>query len=144
MDLVAALKTLVADQFTLYLKAHGYHWNVEGPMFRQFHDFFSDLYEDVHGSIDPAAENIRKLGGYPPFMLDTLASLTTVSEKKISTDPIAMCVDLVDANAAVLRSIAAAAEAADEAEEEGILNYLAERDDAHKKWAWQLKATIKK
>lgn len=144
MELGAALKQLLADEIVMYLKAQGFHWNVEGPMFHQFHAFFGEIYSDVYGSVDPTAENIRKIGEYPPFTLPTLDQVRTVGDKKVSTDPINMCVDLVDANDAVLRSIRAAFEAAEEADEEGIANFLAERDDAHKKWAWQLKATIKR
>lgn len=144
MELGAALKQLLADEIVMYLKAQGFHWNVEGPMFHQFHAFFSEIYSDVYGSVDPTAENIRKVGEYPPFTLPTFDSLRTVQDKKVPTDPINMCVDLVDANDAVLSSIRVAFEAAEEADEEGIANFLAERDDAHKKWAWQLKATIKR
>ena len=144
MDLAAALKRLLADEITMYLMAHGAHWNVEGPMFSQFHEFFSDIYEDVYSSIDPTAENIRKVGGYAPFTLPTLDALRTVEDRKTNTDPIEMCVALYDANDTVLKSIEDAADAAEEADEEGILNFLAERDDMHKKWRWQLKATIKR
>ena len=139
-----ALKTLLADQIAMYLKAQGFHWNVEGPMFSQFHDFFGEIYSDVYGSVDPTAENIRKIGEYPPFTLPTLDGLRDVTDKKVNTDPINMCVDLIDANDTVIASIATAFEAADEADEEGIMNFLAERDDAHKKWRWQLQATVKK
>lgn len=29
-----ALSILLASTYTLYLKTHGYHWNVEGPHFQ--------------------------------------------------------------------------------------------------------------
>jgi starvation-inducible DNA-binding protein len=143
-ELVKALKQLLADEFAMYLKAHGFHWNVEGPMFSQFHDFFATIYEDVYSSIDPTAENIRKCGAYPPFTLPSLDSLREVGDKKVSTDPIAMCVDLSDANEVVIGCIEEAFKAANDANEQGIANFLAERDDAHKKWRWQLKATLKR
>ena len=139
-----ALKTLLADEITMYLKAQGFHWNVEGPMFHQFHGFFSDIYSDVYGAVDPTAENIRKIGEYAPFTLPSLDRLREVDDRKVSTNPIEMCVDLVDANDKVLESIGAAFNAAEDANEQGIMNFLAERDDMHKKWRWQLNATIKK
>ena len=144
MDLVSALKQLLADQVTMYLMAQGAHWNVEGPMFSPFHDFFASIYEDVSGSVDPTAENIRKVGGYAPFLLPTLDTLRTIEDRKTDTDPINLCVALFDANETILKSIADASDAAEEADEEGIMNFLAERDDMHKKWRWQLKATIKR
>lgn len=142
-DLGTALKRLLASEIAMFLKAQGHHWNVEGPMFHQFHDFFSDIYTDVYSAVDPTAENIRKIGQYAPFMLPTLDKLREVEDKKVSTDPLDMCADLLEANDAVLEAIALAAEAAEEADEEGILNFLAERDDRHKKWRWQLTATMK-
>ena len=143
-DLVSCLKTLLADQVAMYLKAHGFHWNVEGPMFAQFHEFFENIYEDVYSSIDPTAENIRKLGDYPPFTLPTLDKLREVEDGKVTTDPIAMCVALLDANDIVLEEIDECFKAATAANEQGICNFLADRDNMHKKWRWQLKATIKK
>lgn len=142
-DLGTALKRLLASEIAMYLKAQGHHWNVEGPMFHPFHAFFSEIYSDVYGAVDPTAENIRKIGQYAPFMLPTLDKLRDVEDKKVSTDPLEMCADLLEANDTVLEAIAMAAEAAEEADEEGILNFLAERDDMHKKWRWQLKATVK-
>lgn len=142
-ELAAALKRLLADQITMYLKAHGFHWNVEGPMFVQFHDFFSSIYEDVYGSIDPTAENIRKLREYAPFGIGTIDKLREIEDSKVSTDPIAMCVDLLDANTKILECIHEASDLAEAMDEEGIMNFLAERDDMHKKWRWQLESTIK-
>lgn len=143
-ELAAKLKTLLGCSFAMYLKAQGFHWNVEGKDFHEFHDFFSDIYEDVYSAIDPLAENIRKCDSYAPFTLATLDRLSKVDDKKVSTDAINMCVDLFDANETVLGCIAEAASAAKAMGEEGIANFLADRDDMHKKWRWQLKATIKR
>ena len=41
-----AVKKLLADTYTLYLKTHGYHWNVEGPHFQQLHIQFMEQYTD--------------------------------------------------------------------------------------------------
>ena len=65
-QLIDKLKELLASTFSLYLKAHNYHWNVTGPNFAQYHEFFGDFYEEVHGSVDTTAEEIRKLGGFAP------------------------------------------------------------------------------
>lgn len=142
--LAAKLQTLLGCTFDMYLRAQGFHWNVEGKDFHEFHAFFADIYEDVYSAIDPLAENIRKVGAYAPFTLATLASLSDVKPDKVNTDAINMCVSLLDANETVLECIMEACEAAKEAREEGIANFLAERDDMHKKWKWQLESTIKR
>lgn len=143
-NLQDCLKTLLSNEVAMYLKAHGFHWNVEGPMFAMFHEFFQEIYEDVYSSIDPTAEDIRKLGGYAPFTLPTFDKLRDVTDVKTSTDPIAMCVDLYDANEVLIECIDECFKLATDENEQGICNFLAERDNMHKKWRWQLKATIKR
>lgn len=143
-ELAQALKVLLADEIVMSLKAQGFHWNVEGVMFHPFHGFFAMIYEDVQDSIDPTAENIRKLGEYPPFTLPSLQKLRTTDDKKGTTDPVDMCVDLHDANEAVLSQIDVCFKLATAANEQGIADFLAGRDGIHKKWRWQLEATIKR
>ena len=36
-DISAALTTLLADVFTLYLKTKNFHWHMSGPHFRDYH-----------------------------------------------------------------------------------------------------------
>ncbi len=36
-DIAAALTTLLADVFTLYLKTKNFHWHMSGPHFRDYH-----------------------------------------------------------------------------------------------------------
>lgn len=137
------LKTLLADVVTMNFVAQGYHWNVEGPDFAQYHTLFGDIYGDVYSSIDPIAENIRKIGDYAPFTLSKFTKLRTVVSKEVVPTPKAMAKALMDINDGVIKSVDAAFKAAVAANEQGIANYLAERDDAHKKWRWQLKASTK-
>ena len=54
--LIASLKVVLGNTFIMYFKSHSYHWNVEGHHFRQFHDFFGEIYDDVYGAVDPLAE----------------------------------------------------------------------------------------
>jgi starvation-inducible DNA-binding protein len=38
------LSKLLADSYALYLKTHGFHWNVTGPMFNTLHILFEELF----------------------------------------------------------------------------------------------------
>lgn len=138
-----ALKTVLSDAVTMYFAAHGFHWNVEGQDFSQYHALFSDIYEDVYSSIDPLAEDVRKLGEYAPFTLSKFISLRTIEPRDVKPEPKAMAKELLRLNDGILESIADAQEAAIKAKEQGIMNFLAERDDMHKKWRWQLSASTK-
>lgn len=36
-DIAAALTTLLADVFAVYLKTKNFHWHMSGPYFRDYH-----------------------------------------------------------------------------------------------------------
>ena len=143
MRLADELKTTLADAVVLYLRAHGYHWNVEGPDFHEYHGLFGEIYEDVYASIDPIAENIRKLDDYAPYRLERLTSLRTLPEDSVEPNAKAMATDLLKANEAMVERLNAAFKAANDENEQGIANFLAERIDAHQKWCWFLRASTK-
>jgi starvation-inducible DNA-binding protein len=141
--LTNSLKTVLSDSVTMYFAAHGFHWNVEGSDFSQYHALFAEIYEDVYSSIDPIAEDIRKLDDYAPFTLSKFIDLRTIEAKDVKPEPKAMAKELLRLNDGMIASIAKAQELATKASEQGIMNFLAERDDMHKKWRWQLTASTK-
>jgi starvation-inducible DNA-binding protein len=144
-ELIDALKSLTADTVALKFKAHGYHWNVEGDDFPQWHDKFGDIYEDLDGAIDGFAEWIRMLdvNSYAPFKLSRFAELTSVPETVVSSDAIDMANDLCEALDMVTVKIVAAADAATAAKQYGLANFLGDRQTMHQKWCWQLRASCK-
>lgn len=139
-ELVDCLAEVLADAVVLSFKAQGHHWNVMGPDFTEYHMFFGAIYEDVYSMIDPTAENIRKMGGLAPYRLRDFARATGINDAQCGTDPRAMCHDLYVANDVIIASINRAFECASDANEQGIADFLASRDDIHKKWRWQLRA----
>lgn len=143
MALAKELGELLGDQVVFYLRAHGYHWNVEGQDFAQYHDLFADIYEDVYSSIDPTAENMRKLDEYAPFKLDTLMKLSSIEDSKVPTNARAMAKDLLKANEKLINKIKSTFDTAVKENEQAIANFLADRLDMHQKWSWQLKASTK-
>lgn len=139
--LVDELRTLLADVVSLYLQAHGSHWNVRGEDFSQYHSLFADIYDDIYSSVDPIAENVRKLEGDAPFRLTDLASLRNVEEVLAPNDPISLANALLVANEQVLTELRSAFDLANADNEQGIANFLAERIDQHAKWSWQLRSS---
>lgn len=139
-----AMKVLLADNFAFYLKAHNYHWNVEGPDFPQLHSFFGSLYEEVWGAVDSVAEHIRTLDAYSPGSLSRFKELTSIEDElKIPPAP-EMCRRLYDDNQKVLASIKIAFEAAEADGLIGLSDFLQGRSDVHQKHAWMLRSLIKK
>jgi len=140
VSLNVALNYLLSSVIAFSLKVHGYHWNVVGNGFQQYHALFDTIYEDVNDSIDPLAENIRKLGQFPSFTVNDVASMSRISKTDAGINPHDQIVNLLDDNAKVLSLIKDCIDVA--GEEQGILNFLADRQDMHQKWGWQLRASI--
>ena len=62
-DISAALKALLADVFTLYLKTKNFHWHMSGPHFRDYHLLLDEQSNQIFAMTDPIAERGRKIGG---------------------------------------------------------------------------------
>lgn len=142
-ELVQAMKKALADTFAFYLKAQGFHWNVEGPNFPQYHALFNTIYNEVYGSIDQFAEEIRAMDAYAPASFARFSELTSLEDEIQILNAQGMLAKLLADNDVVLSSLEQAYELAEVAHNHGLSNFLAERQDAHKKHAWQLKATLK-
>jgi starvation-inducible DNA-binding protein len=138
------LKVVLADSFTFYLKAHYFHWNIEGAEFPQYHEFFGNIYEEVFGSIDVTAEKIRMLDEYTPGSYKRFQELSTIDTIETIPDARGMMRALLADNKKVIDVIIAAMEeAGKEPKNKAIENYLQERLDAHQKHAWMLRSTLK-
>jgi starvation-inducible DNA-binding protein len=142
-ELKQAMKQAFANSYAFYLKAHYFHWNVEGMFFSQFHDFFGNVYQEVYNSIDPFAENIRKLGSYAPGSFSRLSQLAEINDEERIPPAKDMLEILLRDNDIILQSIKTAYDAAESVGAHGLSNFLAERQDAHMKHAWMLRATLK-
>lgn len=141
MELVEKLKQCLAETFVFKMKVQGYHWNVIGPDFPQYHDFFGDLYGELDDAIDALAEHIRQLDAFAPNSLSRMIELSSLEE--VDTIPTAskMITNLISDNDTVLACVTEAYKMAEDNEEFGLSNYLQDRITAHKKHRWMLKAT---
>jgi len=144
-DLINELKVLKSMVVKMYAQTHGYHWNVEGSNFPQYHKFFLKIYEDVYESIDPIAENIRKLGAKAPFGLKSWMSTSPEFEINDSEDLNArqMIQELVNSNTVVMAQLKKVYDISNELDYQGICNFIAGRQEQHRFWQWQLTSTLK-
>lgn len=138
MNLEETMKRLLASTFSLYLKAHNYHWNVTGPNFAQYHEFFGDFYEEVHGSVDTTAEEIRKMGAFAPGSLSRYTELSMVEDELAIPEAAMMFRRLSRDNKVVLGLLYQAAGLAEQENRRGLVNYLEDRISTHEKHQWML------
>ena len=142
-ELVQYLRECLANTFVMYFKAHQFHWNVEGPNFPQYHSFLGDLYEELHGAVDPIAEQIRTLDQYAPTSIAAMLAMSAVVESLSNAQPREMFASLNTDNDIVLLTLTKAYQKAEELGHLGISNFLQDRLTAHEKHGWMLRATIK-
>ena len=142
-DLNEELTELLADVVSFYFRAHGAHWNVKGSDFSEYHKLFLKIYEDVYESIDPIAENLRKLGSLAPFTLGSFLALRSIEDAPATLqDPMALASDLLAANDIILDELSDAFDCATAYNQQGVANFLAGRIDQHQFWKWQLTASL--
>lgn len=134
-------KIAFASEFSFYVKAHGFHWNVTGPDFLQYHDLFGKIYEEVYSSIDDFAEKIRSLGTFVPASYLRFDMLTKVDDEIeiLSKDEMVRTLLLDNEKMIViLRKLFQLSEAEGE---HGFSDFIASRMDAHAKHSWMLRAS---
>jgi starvation-inducible DNA-binding protein len=141
--LIELMKKVLADSYAFTIKAQNYHWNVEGPNFPQYHDFFGKLYEEVYSSIDTTAEEIRALGSYAPGSFSRFQELSDIEDETGFPVPAEMFRKLLADNQVIIETLTTAFGLADNFNEQGLADYIAGRIDAHKKHDWMLKSINK-
>jgi starvation-inducible DNA-binding protein len=141
--LIEQLKVILGTNFALYLKSHGYHWNIEGSNFPQYHDFLNDFYSSVFDQTDSIAEHIRALNSYAPGSLARMLELADIQEATSIPDAMAMMRDLASDNERFIIHLRAGIAAAEMANEPAVGNFLQDLLDAHQKKGWMLRSIVK-
>jgi|688.fasta_scaffold72121_7 starvation-inducible DNA-binding protein len=137
------LKQLLASNFAYYLKAHMFHWNVEGPDFSQLHKFFSKIYQDAYGATDQMAEYIRTLDDYAPGSFERFQELTQISGQTKVPRAQLMLEELKVDTERMIELTMQVFEVAQQERREDIANFMAERQSAHGKYLWQIRSFLK-
>lgn len=136
-----AVKKLLADTYALYLKTHGYHWNIEGPHFQQLHVLFMEQYTEMWTAVDELAERIRALGEYAPSSYSEMAVLSAIDEETGRPDWRVMVRNLATGHETVAKSARDVLRIAEEIGDDATADVVTPRITLHEKTAWMLRAT---
>jgi starvation-inducible DNA-binding protein len=79
-EISSALRQLLADVFTLYLKTKNFHWHMSGRHFRDYHLLLDEQGDQLFAMTDEIAERARKIGG------TTLHSISDISRHQRLAD----------------------------------------------------------
>ncbi|MDJ0940416.1 MAG: Dps family protein [Woeseiaceae bacterium] len=141
-SIATGLSRLLADSYSLYLKTHNYHWNVEGPMFNTLHLMFETQYTELATAVDEIAERIRALGVKAPGSYSKYAELSSVEEAKGGETAEDMIRELVLGQEAVARTAREVFPSAESANDEPTADLLTQRMQIHEKNAWMLRSML--
>ncbi|MFC2970215.1 Dps family protein [Acidimangrovimonas pyrenivorans] len=139
---IDALSRILGGSFGLYAQTHAYHWNVEGPEFRQLHATFEEQYQNLWEALDEIAERIRSLGAYAPASLAELVALAGDAPAPAQSAD-AMVAALIAGHEALADELRTAIATAQEAGDEPSAGLLTDRLEWHEKELWMMKASRK-
>ena len=141
-EVAASLTKVLADSYALYLKTHGYHWNVRGANFSELHALFMGQYTEMWTALDELAERIRALGEFAPQGYSAFANLTGIKDGDPEKESPAMLKELLDDHGTVIGSLRAGISVAEDAKDATSVDLLTQRLAAHEKHAWMIRATL--
>ena len=141
-EIASGLSRLLADSYSLYLKTHNYHWNVEGPLFNTLHLMFEEHYTELATAVDEIAERIRALGVKAPGSYSAYSDLTNITEATGAENAEEMIRQLVIGQETVARTAREAIAAADASSDEPTADLLTQRMQIHEKNAWMLRSML--
>jgi len=140
--IVAGLNKVLADAYAVYLKTHGYHWNVRGPNFQSLHVLLEGQYTEQWTALDAIAERIRALGELAPQGYGAFGNLSSIKDGDPEQDWEAMFKDLLKDNETLIATLRAGFPAAEAGGDEATADLLTQRLLAHEKHAWMLRSTL--
>lgn len=142
-DLIEEMKVTLASTFAFYLKAHGFHWNVEGANFPQYHEFLGNLWEETFGAVDPIAEHLRTLQSFAPASFARYTDLSIVKDELNIPPAMSMMTKLLSDNQSLIDQLTKTQSLAEKEKKMGLANFLQDRIDAHEKHGWMLRSITK-
>src|SRR6202030_3336435 len=135
----AALNTLLADAFALYLKTKNFHWHISGRHFRDYHLMLDEQSEAIFATTDQLAERVRKLGGATLRSIGQVAKLQTIQDNNESyVPPREMLRELMEDNKHMAAAMRKAHKLCDDHEDSGTAGLLETFIDETERRTWFL------
>ena len=137
-----ALKRLLGETYALYIKTHGYHWNVTGPRFQSLHEVFMTQYTELWAALDELAERIRALGHFAPGSSGEMMQDASIEADTSVPDAETMVANLARGHEAVARAARDGIQIAEEAGDDVTADLMTQRATIADKTAWMLRASL--
>lgn len=141
-SIAQGLCRVLADTYTLYLKTHKFHWNVQGPLFSSLHMLFETQYTEMALAVDEIAERIRTLGVLAPGSYREFQALTSIPEEDHLPNAHEMVRLLAEGHETVAATIRDMFDIPAELGDEPTVDMLTGRLVVHEKATWMLRSIL--
>jgi len=141
-SIAQGLCRVLADTYTLYLKTHKFHWNVQGPLFSSLHMLFEQQYSEMAIAVDDIAERIRTLGVLAPGSYREFQVLTSIPEEEHNPNAHEMVRLLAEGHETVAATIREMFDIPAELGDEPTVDMLTGRLVVHEKATWMLRSIL--
>ncbi len=138
-----SLGLILANHYILALKTHGFHWNVEGPLFPQLHELFGKQYEARLEAADEVAERLRALDVIAPASFAQFVRLANISEETKVPSAQGMVAQLLADYGILAADITKGINAADDADDVDTEDLLTGQLHEADKTTWMLRAMLR-
>ena len=133
----AALNTLLADAFALYLKTKNFHWHISGRHFRDYHLLLDEQSDQIFATTDVLAERVRNIGGNTIRSIGNIAKLQTIKDNDEKfVPPREMLRELMNDNKKVAAAMRKAHKVCDDAEDIASASILENFIDETERRTW--------
>jgi starvation-inducible DNA-binding protein len=144
VEISSALRKLLADVFTLYLKTKNFHWHMSGKHFRDYHLLLDEQAQQIFAMTDDIAERARKIGG------TTIHSIRDIAEHQRLRDnnaefvpPVDMLAELRDDNKTLTRELRSTHKLCDEHDDVATASLIENWIDQTERRTWFLSEIVR-
>ena len=140
--LAKGLRSVMGDTYALYVKTHGYHWNVTGPRFKSLHEMFMEQYTELWTALDEIAERLRAIGEFAPGSTEAILENATIKPDNSQPDAEAMIENLAKGHDMLSTTLKKALEGANEVGDDVTVDLYTQRMTISQKTAWMLRSSV--
>jgi starvation-inducible DNA-binding protein len=140
--LAKALKAVMGDTYALYVKTHGYHWNVTGPRFKSLHELFMEQYTELWTALDEIAERIRSIGEFAPGSTEAILENATIKPDNSRPDAEEMVQNLAKGHDMLSTTLKKGLDVAGEIGDDVTVDLFTQRMSISQKTAWMLRSSL--
>lgn len=142
IQVVESLRKILADTHILYVKAHGFHWNVTGFRFNDLHSFFGIQYNELFTALDELGERIRKLGQKAPSSMAELMKLASIKESSSNLNAQEMLKALLEGHISLSTSCKNLFVISEQGKDYATMDLATKRIESHEKSIWMLRSLL--